>query len=96
MPRLENWSVLAPTDPYTPPENCGSMLHGEVYGHPNKNLLDGDYIRTNIIIHVEGRNATTKSGTVYELGEPDPGYLKWCEEHGYKLDPEQPLKFKAA
>lgn len=58
MPRLENWSVTA------------GHLVGEVYGH--EKMSDGERVVTTALQGIDfvGKRAQTKSGTVYELGEP--------------------------
>ena len=80
MPRLIHWcTVIAEVDPYKPPELWAPSLHGLVYEDPR--FADGDKITTSAIKSFrrvgEGLlQATTKSGTVYDLAdaEIDPGY----------------------
>lgn len=69
MPRLENWSVLVDHD------GPNRYLKGVVSGHPR--LPDGAEIRSTSI---QGRRETrivTLSGSEYELGTPDPQYLRF-------------------
>lgn len=58
MPRIEEWSVYA------------GHLVGTVYGHTL--ISDGEHIITTALQGIDfvGRRAQTKSGTVYDLGEP--------------------------
>jgi len=78
--RLEDWSVRKP--PYTAPEQ-GVCLVG---------TRDGERVMTSFIDHVDGRRVTTRTGSVYVLGEPDPSYLVWLERHGIEYSPEQPIR----
>lgn len=87
--KLENWSVQT-TNPYLPLEASKAYLAGDVYGHPK--YPDGHRILTSRPIKVDGRVITTYSGSVYELGEPDPKYLEWMNKNGRVYNPEQPIK----
>lgn len=67
---LENWGVT--THPHYPAsEPC---LHGVTRGHPR--FRDGETITSSSPIRElrDGR-VVTKSGTVYQLGRPDPNAL---------------------
>ncbi len=92
MPRLENWSVVTDrVNAYNPPEAWVQRLAGEVYDHPKQE--DGKRVETSIIVTSEGRRVTTRSGTVYELGKPDPQYVVWLRhELGREIDPANPVK----
>lgn len=92
--RIENWSVGDhPDDWHIPPEVRPRVLRGVVYGHPRK--PDGSRVRTNNIVKSVGRFVETASGTVYQLGEVDPEYDKWCRLMcGVFIDPDSPLKGK--
>lgn len=93
MARLENWSVIGPQDPYTPPEIASKHLCGEVYGHPDPYHYDRKLITTSKIVKVEGRTITTLTGTVYTLGNVDPKYAKYVREDlGYELDFDNPIR----
>lgn len=48
---------------------------------------DGKHIWTSPIQQFDYVNkvVVTRSGTKYHLGTPDPDYVKWCKEHGFKL-----------
>ncbi len=88
--KLDNWWVYR--DPYQAPEVPIMSLKGHVYGHPKHK--DGNLIRTSDIVSTEGRYVTTKSGSVYELGEPALEYVQWLKDNGLKpIDPIQPVKF---
>lgn len=79
--RLENWHFgITELDPYTPPECAGSVLGGEVYGHPNFN--DGDKVTTSRLVEFDpkGKVAITASGSVYELGAPKKEWVSWLRE----------------
>lgn len=90
MPRLENWSTTSFESPYTPPERRKVRLQGIVTGHPKK--ADGTSIVTTSIRESVGRQVTTRSGTVYDLGEPAPEFLQWLKDNGREYDPVNPVK----
>lgn len=93
MPRLEQWSTCRlGDDPYVPPEMSLLCLQGQVFGHARKG--DGTKVTTSPIVAVDGRVITTASGSVYELGEPDPGFLAWLAKEGRTYDPGQPITLK--
>lgn len=77
MPRLEDWAVtFREFDPYKAPEQQRSSLCGNVYGH--EKFPDGQYIVTSYVVNVndEKEEITTRSGTVYTLGETSAAYEK--------------------
>ncbi len=90
--RLEQWLVdyTDTDDGYIAPEAKHRSLVGTIYGHPRR--PDGDKIRTSRIVNVDGRRVTTGSGTVYELGEVHPEYLKWMVRSGYVYDEDAPIR----
>ena len=94
MPKLDNWSC-GPVidDPYLAPERAGLCLHGTVTGHHR--IPDGETIRTNRVAKVNGRTVVTESGTVYELGNPDPEYLAWMAQHNIPFDPDFPIRVRS-
>lgn len=91
--RLEEWAITEyEPDPYTPPEARGIHLSGIVTGHPK--WADAHRVTTSRVVEVNGRIVTTRSGSIYRLGEVSENYLKWLTEHGYKHDPENPIRVK--
>lgn len=93
--RLENWSVVGPTevDPYTPPEAVKRYLAGEVYG--SENFAEGYKIQTSSIMEVKGGKVTTRSGSVYELGEPEGAFVDFCRLAGCHVPTkEEPIKVR--
>lgn len=89
--RLDEWAVVyGASNPFTPPEAAPICLVGRVSGHPRK--PDGTRIKTSDIIGVSGKRITTRSGTVYELGNPEEGYLAWLSANRPDWDPENPIK----
>lgn len=91
MIKLENWSVVVRDQcPWQAPESAKRQLSGECYNHPQ--FKDGTFVSTSYIVDVDKNVIKTYSGSIYELGEPDPEYLKWLDENGYKLDPQNPIK----
>ncbi len=90
--RLENWAVSSDDDGYTAPELIQPRLTGEVYNHPVERHYDGKEIITSPIRKSIGRQVTTRTGTVYELGKVHPEYAKYLESIGQEIDPDQPIK----
>lgn len=79
--RLEQWAVTYSAgtimDPYKAPELYHKGLCGAVYNNPEFN--DGEIITTTRLVKIERQEdgkvlATTRSGSVYELGEVNPLY----------------------
>lgn len=71
--KLNQWSIVAPLDPYKAPEQISVNLYGIVEGHPEHK--DGRDITTSRIVGKtpEG-HVRTRSGSTYELGDVDPAY----------------------
>lgn len=95
--RMENWCAVPTINSvYMPPEQRGTSVKGQVYGH--KRFEDGDSIVTSRIIGVDGRTVTTESGTQYVLGEINADYLKWCENtDGVRVPTEEvPIRLHKA
>lgn len=80
MPKLENWSVCSNASEFMAPELRIKHLTGIVYGH--KYLKDGANVATSTLIKLDLANkvAETKN-TIYDLGEINPDYKKWCEDN---------------
>lgn len=76
MPHLENWSLSQFDWPACPPELGDKRLLGVVTNHPV--IPDGDDAMTTKIITInkQEQTVTTRSGSVYTLGEPHPDYEK--------------------
>ena len=88
---LEQWWVDG--DSFDAPEIRRVYLSGEVYNHPdNDRFPDGKKITTSRIVKTEGRKITTRSGTIYYLGEVEAEYKKFLEDINYDFDPENPIK----
>lgn len=86
MPRLEEWSLFRDdSNPFLAPELRSVRLQGKVYGH--EMFDDGDGVSTSTVQKLDLKNniAETKN-TVYELGEPSEGYIKWLNENGKELE----------
>lgn len=91
--RLEQWATtnLHPdANPYTAPEQRDLFIHGHLYGDPT--FPDGYEVVTSGVRKVKGRMITTKNGSHYTLGTPDPVWLAWLREHGIPFDPERPIR----
>ena len=74
--RLENWSI-GTDNPYQPPE-C-SRLRG-IFRGERDGFIDGEPIVPTTILEFEGNVITTRNSK-YELGDPDPEYVKFCAEN---------------
>jgi hypothetical protein len=87
--KLENWGAIDLLESlYRAPECAVWGLSGEVQGH--KKFCNGDRINTSALVRLQqtdtGYVATTRSGSVYELGEPDPKFLAVLERDGKTLE----------
>jgi hypothetical protein len=64
-----------------------------VFGHPE--FENGDRVYTTRIVAINGREVTTRSGTVYTLGEVNPDYVEWCQKKGCHVPTEaEPIIMK--
>lgn len=90
--KIDNWSIIGNNNPYLAPELRSIFLHGIVDDHPRlgKNIK----MTSSRIVTAEGLTITTKSGSVYELGNVDPKYLEYLKENNIEFNPEQPITFK--
>ena len=91
--KLENWSIgIDPKSMYdNRPGYKRWYLRGVIFGHPE--IDDGVKVSTSNIQHVDGRQVTTNSGSIYVLGEPIKEYDEWCRVIGkYVPTPEEPIK----
>ena len=95
MTTLSNWHICSRSHyNYTAPEQMEILLQGIVYDHPK--FQDGDKIVSSRIIKVNGPIITTKSGTVYHLGKPNPKFVQWCKDRGCHVPTKQePIKLHA-
>lgn len=88
MPRLEQWGIVSASGPYTAPEAVQYALMGTSSGDSRRE--DGHRVQTSVIQKTERKNgqwtATTRTGTVYELGEPAPGFLEVMSAKGRTVD----------
>lgn len=97
---LENWAVVdIPNNPYVPPECKRKCLQGtcaerarEVYYRTPRDIQK-DEVTTSPIEKIEGKRITTRSGTVYILGEVNPEYVSFLKAIGKELDQENPIKW---
>ena len=87
--RLENWSVVV-DDPFRAPETGGQCLAGNTYGDPRR--ADGTHVVTSPVVSVNGALVTTRSGSVYRLGEASAEYVAWLAEYGIPFDPANPVR----
>lgn len=72
---LSPWAVVTPADPYIAPECRVPLLSGDAFGHPR--FPDGKNITTSAVIGKDAQdNVLTKSGSVYQLGDPATAYAE--------------------
>jgi hypothetical protein len=91
--RIEQWSVqYAICSAYTAPERRGMKIVGLLVDHPLR--PDGTRVKTSRVVSATGRTVRTQSGSVYELGDIDPAYRAYLDEHGIPYDHEQPIKVR--
>lgn len=92
--KLEGWwlQYTEVWNGYTAPEQLKVRLIGAAFGHPDHQ--DGKIIKTTRIVKTEGRTVTTRSGSVYELGEPDARYVEYVRSLGREIDPINPIQMK--
>jgi len=92
MYRIENWSLGSRDHPCTAPEIRSHYLKGSVYGHPN--FPEGYEVDTSAIEEIhDGGIVETRSGSMYELGTPNPEYIEWCKEQGCHVPTkEEPIR----
>lgn len=92
---LDKW--YASRDPYKAPEQ-GFFLIGQTReDRPLENgsvRPAGTTVSTSYVIRSEGKRVWTKSGSEYELGEPDADFLIWLDNAGFAFDPDNPLPVK--
>jgi hypothetical protein len=88
MPLLHDWNVVCTSDRYTAPEFRAYRLVGYIYG--SEKFPDGYDIKTSQLRGVtsancasfqQGDQVTTRSGSIYELGEPAGRSFLTYEEH---------------
>ena len=94
MARLIDWEVVGQRTPYMAPEAMTAHLQGNVYNHPNPDVVNGKFVTTSRIVDSSGLTVTTLSGTKYILGTINKNYLKYIKDSGLKYDPLNPVKVK--
>lgn len=80
--QLESWYVEP--DEWAAPEQARICLVGHIdeVGH----------VRTNYVVHIDGRYVETRSGTTYRLGNIHPDYLDFLRDNDYQFNPEHPIR----
>jgi len=85
--RIDHWQVECNQTGYTAPEAVRYWLCGYISEHPDyqrtgpRNWTEPRPVSTSNIVSAKGRHVTTNSGTVYVLGNIDPGYRRWLRKH---------------
>lgn len=94
--RIEEWGTAPGGDGWQAPELSEIVLVGKPVEHDDpywaeKLAKDPDWhIKTSSVVEVDGRFVKTRSGSVYELGEPHPDFV---QEYG-PIDRENPIKVR--
>lgn len=84
--RLDDWYTTKDYgDPFEAPELKAPLVVGV-------RSSDGEKIITSQIVKAVGTRITTKTGSVYELGRPERGFLEHLRSIGHRFDPRQPIK----
>lgn len=80
MPRIENWSIRSMDNIYTAPECKVKILAGDIFGHPNPFIMEGEPSTTSPLLALDlaHRWARTRN-TQYELGVPDRMYIEYVK-----------------
>lgn len=75
--KLNNWRIIMSGDHYTAPELVAFHLQGELDGVPEGGP---DRLTTSAISAQEGNVIITRSGSRYELGEPEHSGIRTLAE----------------
>jgi hypothetical protein len=85
--KLEKWffEYVGDGDPYHSPEMGSTRALGFIYGD-GRRFLDGTYIHTSSLVAKKGNLIKTHSGSVYELGTPNPRFVEWLTKRGNSIE----------
>jgi hypothetical protein len=80
--RLENWMIIAGGTPYSAPEQQFIRLCGNIYEDPRR-PEEGHFVQTSRVVELdlEHKIAKTRTGSVYNLGQPDKGWFEYIREN---------------
>src|SRR5262245_6477955 len=71
--KVERWSLVSRMEyGFQPPDSKANCVQGFVTGHPLH--ADGKPITTSRVVGRKDDRVVTRSGSEYELGEPEPAY----------------------
>ena len=93
---IHNWRVVSP-DPFRAPEINNGYIMGFLFDSLDGDDGDGEPICTSLIVKPGNTPCTivTFSGSIYQLGNPEPAYVEWCKEKGCHIPTaEEPIKWK--
>lgn len=81
---IHGWKLVVDNggDVFRAPETCSQRIAGK---------LDGKSICTSSPVATRGRYVRTRSGSVYRLGQIDPGYRAWIRKQKLTYNPKNPL-----
>lgn len=78
--KIENWSVITDSSPYTPPEYQKLYIKGI--------FPDGKIKTTSAIQSVNGKVIQTQHN-MYVLGSPDPSFVEFCKLNNVHIPTEE-------
>lgn len=84
--KIENWYTVAAL------EEGFHAIAPELRAVRVVGTFEGNDIITSKVVDAQGRFIVTSSGSVYELGTPDPDYLAQLANIGWAFDPARPIK----
>lgn len=85
---LHRWSLtFYARSPYLAPEQCPLSL----IGYRDQ---ESEPVHTSDIKKVNGREVTTRSGSIYILEDISVEYLAWLNDNNIEYDPTNPIKVK--
>ena len=92
---IEDWCVsVAHADAYQPPECQRHCISGVVAEHTSSRsgvTRTNVRVTTSYIVSVDGKEVTTRSGSVYTLGKVEESYREWLKENRPDWDEENPI-----
>ncbi len=90
--RVDNWRTVHLAGPYVAPEINPVGISGVVPPGADPRRPEGSPITTSMVVAIEGRVVTTKSGTRYILGKIQSAFRRWMRKQGIAFDWRHPIK----
>jgi hypothetical protein len=93
-PTIKNWYVTwEKGNAFIPPEMRRKGIIGQIFGSDHVNDGTEICIVLDSRVSMDGRTVKTVHDGEFELGEPEPEYLKWLITSGVGYDEIHPIKF---